>query len=396
MVSLLVKTLSERRADHWDEVARARYYLGRGQLDRALDAVSGIRDENPGAAEGLNIAARSFLMQGGISTAKRALERSLMIKPDQADAAKMLAAIYLSSGDGRRGITLLKLAARLDPGDFRPWYAMGKVHHDLGEVEVSAECYAEALKRSPPEAEAKESRLGQIRALLDAKQADKAGSLIDEARKGAPDDPVLLSLAARQAYSLGGLNEARELAETALAADPRNFDALLIRARARFIARQPQRAIEDLKKAVEVRHNDIGALQFLAQIQNHLGLVKDSAATQARADKARERVVLMDRLARDISKHPDDPRPRWLMGQAAMDGEMYALAYECFQAALDLDPGYQQARGSLEALRSTKGFDYDAAVGSKQRLTGQGIGPEVDGLRRDRQRKKASGSRGQD
>jgi cytochrome c-type biogenesis protein CcmH/NrfG len=357
MVALIFRTLSERHADHWQEVVLGRYYLERGQFDRALKAVAGIHDGNPGAAEGLTIAARSFLMKGGISTAKKALERSLTIEPDQAEAAKMLAAIYLASGDGRRGITLLELAAKLDPGDFRPWYAMGKVHHDLGELEESADCYAEALKRSPPQAEAAESRLGEIRALLDSKQNDRAGALIEEARNGSPDDPVLLSLAGRQAYGQGSLNEAQELAEKALAADPRNFDALMIRARARFIARQPELAVVDLKQAVLVRPQDIGALQFLAQIQNHIGLVKESAATQARADRARDRVMLMDRLAKDISKYPDDPRPRWLMGQAAMEGEMLTLAYECFQAAIDLDPGFQPARDSLKTLQTEKGYD---------------------------------------
>ena len=50
--------------------------------------------------------------------------------------------------------------------------------------------------------------------------------------------------------------------------------------------------------------------------------------------------MLMDKLTKVIDQHPDDPEPRWQMGQAAMEGEMYTLAYQCFQAALDLDPGF--------------------------------------------------------
>ena len=67
----------------------------------------------------------------------------------------MLAAIYLASGEGHRGLTLLKQASQLDPGDFRPWYAMGKVYHDLGDLPRAADAYGKALERSPPPAEAR-------------------------------------------------------------------------------------------------------------------------------------------------------------------------------------------------------------------------------------------------
>src|SRR5262245_56694150 len=112
-------TYSQRRKDHWEEVARARYYLDRGQAELAFQAVSGIRDAGHGGAEGLTIAARALLMLGNVSLARRTLERSLEMHADQPDAAKMLAAIYLASGDGQRGIAVLKEAARLAPDDFR-------------------------------------------------------------------------------------------------------------------------------------------------------------------------------------------------------------------------------------------------------------------------------------
>src|SRR5262249_26614305 len=117
-LALIRWTFSHVKKDHWREVARARSYLERGQLDLAFHAVSGIRDDGPGAPEGLTLAARALLMRGNIAPARRVLERSLKMKRDQPEAAKLLAAIYLAAGDGRRAITLLKDAARLGPGDF--------------------------------------------------------------------------------------------------------------------------------------------------------------------------------------------------------------------------------------------------------------------------------------
>jgi tetratricopeptide (TPR) repeat protein len=351
------------KKDHWDELARARSYLDRGQPDLAIQAVSGIRDDGPGAAEGLTLAGRAFLMRGNIAPARRVLEGSLKLKRAQPEAAKMLAAIYLAAGDGQRAITLLKDAARLEPGDFRPWYALGKVYHDLGNLEDSAGAYAEALRRTPPAAEARESRIGRVRALLDAHRGEEASAELAVLSQQTPDDPQVLALAARQARDLGRPDAAAERAQRALAGDPTNFDALLVRARLRALSRQPERAIEDLEKALVEKPHDRAALQLLAQVQMSAGLNEKARATQERANRSRQRIELMDRLAKVIDQHPEDPEPRWRMGQAAMDGEMYVLAYQCFQAALYLDPNFKPAHDALEALRSRKGFDPSSITG---------------------------------
>jgi tetratricopeptide (TPR) repeat protein len=353
-----------RDRDHWREVGRARYYLDRGEPDLAFQSVAGIRDSRPGAPEGLTLAAQALLMRGNISPARRVLEVSLQMKPDQSEAAKMLAAIYLASGDGERGIQLLQQAARLAPADYRPWYAMGKVHHDLGQLVESAEAYAQALKRSPPPRDARESRIGRTKALLDGNRPGDAFEVLAEARKQAPNDPEVLALAARQARDLGHLEEANTLATRTLAIDPKNFDALLVKARLAHLTRASRDALENLKKAVQIKPNDVAALQLLSQVQAALGMTSESARTQARVNRSRERLALMDQLTKVIHQHPNDPEPRYRMGQAAMDGEMYVLAYQSFRAALDLDGNYQPARAALDKLRRVEGFDYKSIVTS--------------------------------
>ena len=135
--------------DHFAAVERGEAFMAQGRPDLAFAEVVNIRDEAPGAAEAMTLAGRSLLAQGQVVIARQALERALQLKPDQPDAAKMLAAIYLASGDGQRGLEQLKSAATLDPVDFRPWYAMGKVYQDLGEFGEAADAYGQALTRSP-------------------------------------------------------------------------------------------------------------------------------------------------------------------------------------------------------------------------------------------------------
>lgn len=362
VLALFALTYSRLERDYWKEVEHARLLVDRGQSDRALEVLKVIRDDRPGAAEGLTVAARALLARGSISSARRTLERTLTMKPDQPEAAKMLAAIYLASGDGGRGVAMLKSAATLDPRDFRPWFALGKVYHDLGELDRSAEAYTEALKRNPPAAETREARLGRVRVLLDGHRAEQASNDLEELQKCDPDEPQILALAARQARDLGRAEESGQLADRALALDADNVDALLVRARLRFHSRRTTQAIEDLEKAVRLKPNDVPSLQLLMQAQKSLGMGKEAEETQVLADRARERILLMDALAKDIDRHPEDPRPRWQMGQAAMEGEMYTLAYQCFQAALDLDRNYTPASQGLATLRTKKGFDYRAAT----------------------------------
>jgi tetratricopeptide (TPR) repeat protein len=283
----------------------------------------------------------------------------------------MLAAIYVAGGDGQRAVALLKDAARLEPGEFRPWYALGKVYHDQGSLEESAAAYSEALTRNPPAAEARESRIGRIRARLDANHPELASEDLAELSRQAPDDPEVLGLRARQARDRGRHDEALALADRALAADPRNFDALMVRARIRAVTRRARPAIADLQKALEIRPHDRAALQLLAQVQTGAGLIREARETQERANRSRDRIVLRDRLAKLIDERPEDPEPRWRMGQAAMDGQMYVLAYQCFHAALDLDPNYQPARTALEVLKHEKHFDYAAAVEAERPMASQ-------------------------
>ena len=79
----------------------------------------------------------------------------------------------------------------------------------------------------------------------------------------------------------------------------------------------------------------------------------------------------MDALSKAIDRHPEDPKPRWQMGQAAMEGEMYTLAYQCFQAALDLNPNDAHALEGLAMLRTKKGFDYRAATKLQLQVPGR-------------------------
>src|SRR5262249_23683107 len=110
---------SRRSSDHWVAVARGRDYLRQGRPDLAFQSVFDVRDEAAGCGEAMAIAGLAMLEFGEYRGARLALERAIKLQPGQFDAALALAELNFALGNGRRGIEVLQIAARLRPREFQ-------------------------------------------------------------------------------------------------------------------------------------------------------------------------------------------------------------------------------------------------------------------------------------
>jgi tetratricopeptide (TPR) repeat protein len=334
--------------NHWDAVARGRAYMRAGRPDRAFEAVSGIRDEAPGAAEAMAVAGFALLRMGEYRTARLALDRSITLRPEQFDALVALADINFGLGNGLRGIQLLRHAARLRPGDFRVWFRMGKVQSDLGDLPQAIDAYERAVALKPSD---REALTGLIGALTNSFRSGRAAEWVARALETYPDDPVILGYGARASFDANNLREAVALAGRALQADPRNVNALMARASALAAESGWQEALADAERAAAAAPNDRAVLQLLQSIELKLGLKDRAAKTQAQSNVAGERARRMGELSRLIDRHPDNPEYPWKLGEAAREGSMFLLASRCYEAALALDPRFLPAQESLAKLR---------------------------------------------
>lgn len=328
----------------------ARRMLSAGRFDEVLRIGSQISPESPEAAEIYALVGQAFLSRGELSNARKALEASLDRKLEQPEALEYLAAIYLASGDAVRGLTLLKLVSELKPEAYRPWLAIGKVRHDMGETAEAAKAYEECLKRDPPAEETRKARKGLIRALMDDNRLADAEPVIAAARQADAQDPELMGLAALSAQAKGNAPEAAELAEKCLAVDPANSDALLALAQVRFLEGDPATAEGLLLRADKARPNQTSVLQLLMQAQSRQGKTEAAEATRTRFRTVTDRIDRMDKLSKRISAEPESPQPRYELGMEALAGDMKVLAEQCFKAALDIDPAFEPARRALEEM----------------------------------------------
>ena len=330
----------------------ARRLMAQNRLDQLIRQAANTKPDTPDAAAIYSLAGQALLTKGDVANAKKAFERSLELKLEQPDALNYLAAIYLASGDSARGLALLELSAKLQPDDPQPWLAMGKVRQDMGELDQAAAAYEACLKRNPPAEQARIARLGQARALVDNHKEAEAQPLIAEAIKQDPANATLLGLAAISAQTLGQSDAADNMAEKALGLDAGEPNALLAKAQIAFLGNNPASAEAFLNKALTARPNQPPTLQLLMQAQARQGKTAEAAATKQQFQAVSQRILQMDKLTKRISQEPDNPQPRFEMGQLAVEGQMSVLAEQCFKAALDIDPNFTPARKALEELQN--------------------------------------------
>ena len=132
--------------------------------------------------------------------------------------------------------------------------------------------------------------------------------------------------------------------------NPDESNALMTKAQLAFLNNQPAIAEEVLKKALSAKPNQPSLLQLLMQAQARQGKTGEAAETKKNFQGVSDRILKMDKLTKEISQKPDDPKPRYEMGLLAVEGKMQVLAEQCFRAALDIDPKFELARQALDDL----------------------------------------------
>lgn len=331
-------------------VARAERLLKAGRPHQALEAISGVDGDRPRSAELLMVEGMALVALGESEPARKALLRSTAIRPDQPMAAKVLAAIAFSRGEEQRGLEYLARASTLDPGDFRPLYAAGEVHLRSGRMDAATRAFEAALQLK---ANHEESRIGLLAAMLAIRPPEQLSALFRELLRDFPGNPQVQVLAARHALALGDAGSALRHAERAIKLNPDFIDAIVIRAHLLFMTGEAKSALAEATRAVECDPRNPPALAILAQLQAALGQAEQSRATQERHQAAVTQLELIRELTDQIARHPDDPAPRWRLGQVAAATGARGLATESYRAALALDGQCQPALAGLRSLRES-------------------------------------------
>jgi cytochrome c-type biogenesis protein CcmH/NrfG len=332
-----------------------------GSPRQALKDVAAIREDGPYGAEVLTVKGLAFAALNDTERARQALERSLSLQPDQAMAAKVMAAICFDRNEDVKGIEYLDRAAAIDRADFRPWYAIGEAFIRLGQADEAAVAFRRALERRPSHVE---SKVGLLTALVVTRPPEESTALLRELLRARPNDPKIHVLAAWNARALGDVDGALLHADTAVQLNGDMVEAIVIRAQLNHMAGKSREAMADAEHVVELDPNNLSALSLLAQLQAAAGQSERSRATFARHRAVLERAERIRKLTAEIDKRPEDPEPRWKLGQVAAEGGLANLAVRSYRAALSIDPRCRQAIEGLRALEKDSPGSGSARVQS--------------------------------
>jgi tetratricopeptide (TPR) repeat protein len=332
-----------------EAIARGEELLKKGHGRQALATVSAVREDGPWLAELLAVRGLALSLLDQIEPSRQALERSWSLRPSQPMVAKVLAAIYFSRSESVKGIEYLEKAARLDPGDFRPWYAIGEAFVRLGQPDEAAKAFRYALDRKRDHVE---SQVGLMSILVVTRPPEESAHLLSELLSSRPDDPKVMVLAAWHERALGHAEGALRYAIRAVELDPNLVEAVALRAQLHRATGNASQALADAQRAVALDPNSLAGLNLLAQLQAAAGDIGSSKATLAQHRKVLERSEQIRKLTAQIDQHPDDPEPRWKLGQVAAEGGLYNLASQSYQSALAVDPRCRPALEGLSALGS--------------------------------------------
>jgi adenylate cyclase len=181
--------------------------------------------------------------------------------------------------------------------------------------------------------------------------AEKALALDDRLSEAHASRGLALSVSKRY-------DEARQEFEQAIALDPNSFEAHYLYARASFAQGKLERAAELFERAAEIKPDDYQSVILLIQIYRSLGRKEDIPGV------ARKGIELCER---EMTLHPEDPRPAYL-GLAALValGEK-ERAREWISRALVIEPDDILTQYNVACACTDLG-DTDAALDLLERI----------------------------
>jgi adenylate cyclase len=155
-----------------------------------------------------------------------------------------------------------------------------------------------------------------------------------------------LALSVGQRYE-----EAMAEFEQAIALDPNLFEAHYLYGRASFAQGKLGQAAALFERAAEIKPKDYQSLCLLIQTYRSLGRELESKAAARKG---------IERAERELTQHPEDPRPAYLGASALVELGESERAREWLSRALAIDPDDPMTQYNVACGYSTLG-DIDAA-----------------------------------
>ncbi len=309
---------------------------GVGQLLQALAEFTKVLDDDPGAAEATVLASECLVRLGDYRTAELALITVVDRQPDNLDAHRYLAAIYMDVNAATPLARPLREWIRLDPNNPLPYRWLSRLTRDseVGFPEAM-EAYTKLLQLDQEDsqrasdafelAEIQMNRLGEHQRALDT---------LANAPKDFQGQPSFIILRAECLLGLGKVDEAKRLVDGVLKEHPTLSGALLFRAQIHLQDDQPQAAIALLEKLLVLHPHNGRARRTLMLAYRSIGDDKGVAEQKRYSDELKGLRKRVKDLQPQVANQPWNAQARLEMAKLNSDiNHSEALAWIRFAFA---------------------------------------------------------------
>ncbi|MGH9641025.1 MAG: tetratricopeptide repeat protein [Terriglobales bacterium] len=408
---VVAQTKKDLGKDAQSYTVLADFYLGRGQVDKALAEFASVSQEHPkdlairkryievllltnhdsdaqklideilkkdpNDLEGLIFRASLQLKQGSPASAIQGLQLATKTDATNAFAHYMLGQAYRANGETERALPELKEAVRLNPRLLLAQRALAELATARGDLDTLASAADAMIDNAPYSPD------GYVnRALVEFNRKDpqKAETDLQKAIQIAPTNPAgYIHLALfRQSEKKGP--EAEKLLEQALTVAPSSADALRPLVAYYLSQKQPDKALARVKAQIQKSPNtsafyvmegtlQAGAKDYAgAQVALRKAIELDSNNMEAYAVLGQVQLASgsLDDAVKSwniwMQKNPKDIRPYIMISSLEQTRNNWQKAQEMLQKAMAIDPNNAIAANNLAYIMLEHGGDPDVAL----------------------------------
>jgi tetratricopeptide (TPR) repeat protein len=316
----------------------------------ALDELTQIRD-GPPSEEVAVLAAECLVRLDEPRLAASALNAVVSAHPEQCEAHRWLAAIYIDLNAPADAIRHLEAWGRLDESTGRPYRWIGFFQKGYNRVGPAVEAYRTALRRQL-EPSLRADVIKELADVLLEDQGDYQAALevLADCPEPYRNKPEFLTLRAEGLWGLGRTTEAAAAVDEALRMPPATLPALRLRGKF-FLAEGRTTAARPLLESVLSRDpHDHAARQLLMQVCSREGNSEEAEHQRQLLEQTRGVLARLTELHHEARDKPWDAEVRWRIVKLCQQLNRTDEARMWARAAEACGPGGAAADDSLSPL----------------------------------------------
>jgi tetratricopeptide (TPR) repeat protein len=339
--ALLEQYVSESPEHTGLKLELARRYLATGRQDEANRTLSEVIQLAGTSEDGLTartLKAGALIKEKALGEAGALLDEVLQADPKFKEALLVRAGMSLMSEDADQGIADLRTLLREDPSYVKAHRLKARAHLKKGEVQLARESLEDAIRIRPEEAAA---NFELVQLLINTQEFEDAIEVLQKMRRFAPDNIKVLQALAMVQEKLKHWKAVENVAQEMVEKHPDNPLGYYYRGISRLNRDMADSSIEDFEKVLEIKSNSIEALVGLAKAFFMMKQPEDA----------------LQRIDQVVKTSPEHFAALNLKGEVHLSQKQWDQAENAFNRARAISPKWPVPYRNLVNLNILRGDD---------------------------------------